>query len=88
MTVARLLVGGIMGAASLAVCAQTAYMAPSSQQNSMTDTSVGGVSASKSQSGSPAAGGKTRAQVYQDLADSRDTASARRLEQLYRGAGN
>ena len=33
-------------------------------------------------------GGKTRAQVYQDLADSRDTASARRMEQLYRGAGN
>jgi hypothetical protein len=54
----------------------------------MTDTSIGGASASKSQSGSPAAGGKTRAQVYQDLADSRDTASARRMEQLYRGAGN
>jgi hypothetical protein len=88
MKVALSLLGTIMGAVSWAAFAQTANIPPWSEQNPMTDTAIGGVPPEGTASGAPATVGKTRAQVYQDLSDFRDSRAARRMDELYRGAGN
>jgi hypothetical protein len=92
MRVARILLGGIIGASACAAFAQVANTPPWSQQNPMTDTAIGGEPATGSQSGPPAANntgaGKTRAQVSHELSDFRGTGAARRMDELYHGAGN